>query len=87
MQGAIRATLTRHRAPPGLAQHAWYYFAIFAAVITGLVVEPIPGDWQILDENMPHTKSSASSATWNVSAPAGGRSTLTYTARVKWCLW
>jgi hypothetical protein len=52
-----------------------------------LVVEPIPGDWQILDENMPHTKSSASSATWNVSAPAGGRSTLTYTARVKWCLW
>jgi hypothetical protein len=52
-----------------------------------LVVEPIPGDWQILDENMPHTKSSASTASWNVSVPAGGRSTLTYTARVKWCLW
>ena len=29
-------------APPGLAQYAWYYFAIFAAVITGCVVEPIP---------------------------------------------
>ncbi|MGA3401764.1 MAG: anion permease [Acetobacteraceae bacterium] len=28
--------------PPGLPQYAWYYFAIFAAVITGLVVEPIP---------------------------------------------
>jgi hypothetical protein len=52
-----------------------------------LVVEPIPGDWQILDENMPHTKSSASTASWNVSVPAGGRSTLTYTARVKWCSW
>jgi L-tartrate/succinate antiporter len=29
-------------APAGLAQHAWYFFAIFAAVITGLVIEPIP---------------------------------------------
>ncbi|WP_233855754.1 anion permease [Paraburkholderia sp. HD33-4] len=30
-------------APPGLAQHAWYYFAIFAGVIVGLMLEPIPG--------------------------------------------
>jgi len=30
-------------APPGLAQHAWYYFAIFAGVIVGLMVEPLPG--------------------------------------------
>ena len=29
-------------APPGLAQNAWYYFALFAAVIVGLVTEPIP---------------------------------------------
>src|SRR5918993_274264 len=29
-------------APAGLAQHAWYYVAIFAAVIVGLIVEPIP---------------------------------------------
>src|SRR5713101_6993841 len=29
-------------APPGLAQHAWYFFAIFTAVIAGLVVEPVP---------------------------------------------
>ena len=29
-------------APAGLAQYAWYYFAIFAAVIVGLVIEPIP---------------------------------------------
>ena len=28
--------------PPGLAQHAWYYFAIFAGVIAGLVTEPLP---------------------------------------------
>ncbi|BCQ28534.1 anion permease (plasmid) [Caballeronia sp. NK8] len=30
-------------APGGLDQHAWYYFAIFAGVIIGLMLEPIPG--------------------------------------------
>lgn len=28
--------------PPGLALHAWYYFAIFAGVIAALVTEPLP---------------------------------------------
>ncbi len=28
---------------PGLPQYAWYYFAIFAGVIVGLVLEPLPG--------------------------------------------
>ena len=50
-----------------------------------LVVEPIPGDWQISDQNMNHTKSSSSTATWKVRIPPGGRSTLTYTALVTWC--
>ena len=30
-------------APGGLPQHAWYFFAIFAGVIAGLMVEPLPG--------------------------------------------
>ena len=30
-------------APGGLPQHAWYYFAIFAGVIVGLMFEPLPG--------------------------------------------
>src|ERR1700741_4531670 len=30
-------------APTGLPQHAWYYFAIFAGVIVGLMFEPLPG--------------------------------------------
>jgi L-tartrate/succinate antiporter len=30
-------------APSGLPQHAWYYFAIFAGVIVGLMFEPLPG--------------------------------------------
>src|SRR5215212_144638 len=29
--------------PAGLAPHAWYFFAIFAGVIVGLMVEPLPG--------------------------------------------
>lgn len=28
--------------PPGLAQHAWYYFAVFAGVIAALITEPLP---------------------------------------------
>ena len=28
---------------PGLPQYAWYYFAIFAGVIVGLILEPLPG--------------------------------------------
>jgi L-tartrate/succinate antiporter len=28
--------------PPGLAQHAWYYFAIFSGVVAALVTEPLP---------------------------------------------
>jgi hypothetical protein len=50
-----------------------------------LVVEPIPGDWTIVSENMPHTKSSSSTASWNVLVPADASSTLTYTSQVKWC--
>jgi L-tartrate/succinate antiporter len=29
--------------PDGLAPHAWYFFAIFAGVIVGLMLEPLPG--------------------------------------------
>jgi L-tartrate/succinate antiporter len=29
--------------PEGLPQHAWYFFAIFAGVIVGLMFEPLPG--------------------------------------------
>lgn len=28
--------------PPGLQQHAWYYFAIFAGTVAGLMFEPLP---------------------------------------------
>jgi hypothetical protein len=50
-----------------------------------VVVEPIPGDWTITQENLPHEKTSSSTATWTLNVPAGGSTTLTYTALVKIC--
>jgi len=40
---AVAAVLAIMPAPPGLPQHAWYYFAIFAGVIAALLTEPLPG--------------------------------------------
>jgi L-tartrate/succinate antiporter len=40
---AVAALIVVLPAPEGLPQHAWYYFAIFAGVIVGLMVEPLPG--------------------------------------------
>jgi hypothetical protein len=51
-----------------------------------LVVEDIPGQWTIAQENVPHVKSSATTATWQVRVPADGRSILKYTANVTWCV-
>jgi len=52
--------------------------------VTVRVVEPIPGDWKILKESLPHTQSSANSALWNVPVPAGGKTKLTYRVRTEW---
>ncbi len=51
-----------------------------------LVVEPIPGDWTITQENLRHQKTSSSTANWTLDVPAGGSATLDYTALVKVCL-
>src|SRR5258705_3064254 len=40
---AVAIVLALLPAPPGLPQHAWYFFSIFAGVIVGLVLEPLPG--------------------------------------------
>jgi L-tartrate/succinate antiporter len=40
---AVTALLALTATPAGLAQHAWYYFAIFAGVIVALISEPLPG--------------------------------------------
>jgi hypothetical protein len=48
-----------------------------------IVVEPIPGDWTIAQESAPHTKSSSNTATWTLTVPPNGSTTLTYTAQVR----
>jgi len=52
--------------------------------VTVQVREPIPGDWAILSESLPHTKLSATIAEWKVVVPAEGEAILTYRARVKY---
>lgn len=39
---AVGLLLALLPAPPGLAQHAWWYLALFVTVIIGLITEPIP---------------------------------------------
>ncbi|MBL8660531.1 MAG: DUF4139 domain-containing protein [Rhodospirillales bacterium] len=47
------------------------------------VVEDLPGDWEILGESAEHVKTRADQATWTLTVPAGGRTTLEYRVRVR----
>lgn len=48
------------------------------------VVEPIPGDWEILEESIPHEKAAANTALWQVQVPSLGSALLMYRVRVKY---
>ena len=48
------------------------------------VQEPLPGDWEMLQESQKHTRESARVASWNVAVPAGGTTVLEYAVRMKW---
>ncbi|WP_298642698.1 DUF4139 domain-containing protein [uncultured Cardiobacterium sp.] len=51
--------------------------------VTVKVVEPIPGDWRIIEENLPHEKVGANHAQWQVDVPADGKTELQYKVRIK----
>ena len=51
--------------------------------VTVKVVEPIPGEWKIIEESLPHEKTSANSAMWQVSVPADSKTELQYKVRIK----
>lgn len=53
-------------------------------VVTVTVVEPVPGDWKVLGENLKHRKGSADAAVWEVPVPAKGEATLTYRVEVNY---
>jgi len=52
--------------------------------VTVSVLEPLPGDWEVLQESHPHTKEAAGTARFRVTVPAEGSATLTYRVRVRW---
>lgn len=47
------------------------------------VLETLPGDWRILEENALHTKEAANLASWSIQVPAEGTKTLTWVAQVR----
>ncbi len=53
-----------------------------AATVT--VREPMPGDWTMLSESLPHTKAASGVAEWKIQVPAESKTTLTYRVRVKY---
>jgi len=52
--------------------------------VTVKVQEPMPGDWEVVQESQKHTRESARVASWNVAIPASGAAVLEYVVRVKW---
>jgi len=52
--------------------------------ITVSVLEPIYGDWEMIQESHPHAKAAASAAKFRVQVAAESSATLTYRVKVKW---
>lgn len=52
--------------------------------VTITVLEPIFGDWEILQQSHPFTKESAGSARFRIEVPAEGKTVLTYRVRSRW---
>lgn len=52
--------------------------------VTVTVREPVPGDWTMVSESLPHTRPAAGTAEWQVRVPAGGKNTLSYRVRVRY---
>ena len=48
------------------------------------VVEPMPGDWNILDESAPHVKKDAHTAIFTLDVPADGEVKLSYRVRIRY---
>jgi hypothetical protein len=83
---ARRKQTNFHNAGNGIYDSS-YEFVISNAKKTAqevLVVEPIPGEWQILAESAPHEKTSSGTASWHLRVPADGKTTLTFTTEVRY---
>ena len=52
--------------------------------VTVRVVEPLGGQWTMLETSHPNTKTAAFESQWQVEVAAGGETVLTYRVRVKY---
>lgn len=52
--------------------------------VTVRVVEPVPGDWQMIEESAPHTKETSGTAVWQITIEPKASSTLSWRVRVKY---
>jgi hypothetical protein len=52
--------------------------------VTVTVLEPMPGDWEVLQSSHPCIKAAAGTGKFQIPVPAEGKATLTYRVRVKW---
>ncbi len=48
------------------------------------VIEPIPGDWQMITESASHSKETSDTATWIIGVPAKGETSLSYRVQVRY---
>jgi hypothetical protein len=76
----------------GFARYNYVYEAAFRIELkngkkeaaTVKVVEPVPGDWEMLEQSLPHEKAASNTAVWQVPVPALGSTVLSYRVRVKY---
>ncbi|MBX7186823.1 MAG: DUF4139 domain-containing protein [Vicinamibacteria bacterium] len=52
--------------------------------VTVRVVEPMGGEWTMVETSIPNKKTAAFESQWEVPVPAGGETVLTYRVRVKY---
>jgi hypothetical protein len=52
--------------------------------VTVTVLEPMPGDWELLERSQPYSKEASGTAKFLVNVPAEGSAVLKYRARVRW---
>lgn len=52
--------------------------------VTVRVVEPVGGEWTMMETSHPNRKTAAFETQWDIAVPAGGETVLTYRVRVKY---
>jgi len=76
-----------HYKPHNVAYESAYEIELKNAkseAVTVTVREPVPGEWKVLKENHPHTKTASGTAEWQVTIPAESKTTLNYRVLVQY---